>query len=343
MLQVAALLGLSGEVRLEVAMKEEAKVLELKEYIAHQLHVPVLFQALVLGHVVLRDEEPLAMHHPGDGQVLVVTIMVCFDSAQRCLHAGSEAQKTKVLRALVERGLVGDVRLQMAAAALEDHSKDVRETAVQVLALFGAEDYRGTVSQVASRLESPYDDVRSAAAQALMEVARRGDDQTLASLRPHLDDPSADVREMAMAAFGEMAPIGDEDAIAIVLEHVHDRAMDVRWRALEALGKLVTVKGNRRLISTVIECLGMHSHYVRRWAVEVLGKVAERGDKLAIDDVIAYMDHSDEHVRMAAGVALGEIAEKGDMFAIEGLTRFLSHPNPGVRLAAILARRPLLR
>lgn len=343
MLQVSALLGLGGNMCLQLVVQPEAKVLALKEEIAHRLHVPVLFQVLIFHTRVLGDDELLAAHHPGDGEVLWVNILVSFHLARRCLEGGSESQKTEALKGLAQRGLVGDDRCTMAAAALEDRSKDVRETAVEVLGLVGGEAYGCAVAAVVARLGSPYDDVRLAAVQALREVARRGDTEAVAALVPRLEDASADVREAAVAAFGEIAEQGRGWAIARVRQRLQDHSMDVRWKALEALGELVSEKGDQGFVAEVISCLEMPNIYVRRWAAEVLGRVTEKGDRHAIAAVAAHMDHRDDDVRMAAGVALGKIAEKGDEFAVSRLNECLGHSDPGVRLAAIQARRALLR
>ena len=112
-------------------------------------------------------------------------------------------------------------------ARLDDPSSEVREDAVESLAVIGNSE---AITGLRYALSDKNDTVRRLAIEGLASI---GSDEAIAALVLVLDDPDADLRELAI---DELADIGTETALMVLQAFLADEDPRVRELALEILG-----------------------------------------------------------------------------------------------------------
>lgn len=243
-------------------------VAELKGAIAQRWGIPVRCQRLLLGDVVLQDDERLAGHQ-AEGSPVAVTMVTCLEDVRRDLEGSAVLRRGAVRALAMPKMLSQDAVLDMLTACLDDPDEDVRLSVPFALAAGGRGDAR-TRAALAPYLEHWSGDVRRAAVVSLGCVAEVGNERDIDSMAGLLLDRDAAVREAALVALGAIARKADEQLLCTVRSLVeHDWDWGVRTAAAHALSRLAS-PGDRASIEVLIRCLWDQDKDVREAMVEAL-------------------------------------------------------------------------
>jgi HEAT repeat protein len=188
-----------------------------------------------------------------------------------------------------------DKAVEPLIEALKDlGDDDVRMSAVEALGKIGSDK---VIEPLIQSLKDSDDFVRMSAVEALGMI---GSDKVIEPLIQSLKDLDDFVLRIAVEALGK---IGNDKAVEPLIQTFKDKDPYVRWRVLEALGKI----GSDKAVEPLIEVLKYLGDDDVRWRVlEALGKI---GSDKAVNPLIEALKDKDPYVRRSAVEALGRIAD----------------------------------
>ena len=161
--------------------------------------------------------------------------------------------------------------------------------------------------------------VRAAAMRALEAVAEAGDAAVAAAAGARLEDTDAGVRRAAAQTLRRAALQGDAVARAAVAARLLHASPSVRLTALVALAQLAE-EGEE-------EGEGRRP----RQGSQEAGVGAGGAGGASLDALCACLADEDATVRRAAVRVLARAAERGGAVPLAGVTKCLGDPSPGVR------------
>lgn len=306
--------GLQGEARLMLDdVDPESTVASLKVRLAALCHVPASCQELVVGSIVLRDEEHLGTRCQPGGAPLEVLMIVSAGRVMRELEHPVAAARMKAVQDLAQLGChCGSLGVAALAARLEDEVHLVRLAAADALGRVAPPASQEAIDEAAARLEHWDRGVRQAAVKALALVARRGDRGALdaAAARLGSDDPG--VRLAAIKALCHLAERGDAQVVAALCRCTQeDPETAVRIAGLWGLQQAVAARGDLAAVAAAASRLEDEEAEVRAAAARALGEVALRGDEgvMAVLTSLLDEDADVQEVRDAAAWAVEELVE----------------------------------
>jgi HEAT repeat protein len=216
--------GMDGA-RLELAMRGQATVKDLKSLIEAEWHIPVICQCVSVNDVVLQDADELVEYSVNDG--------------------------------MFEAALVVDHHILYKR--LGDKSSTLRNEASETLQRWAQHDCQRTVALSASCLADSDPLVRRGGVRSITEIAPQGDEFAISCLSGCVDDTDAWVRAAVVESFGMIARKGDKHVAACVSACLEDADIWVRREAAEALRK-IALKGNSGAISALREAIRREPH-----------------------------------------------------------------------------------
>jgi len=187
-----------------------------------------------------------------------------------------------------------DKAVEPLIEALKDLDNYLRMRAVEALGKIGSDK---VIEPLIQSLKDSDDFVRMSAVEALGKI---GSDKVIEPLIQSLKDLDDFVLRIAVEALGK---IGSDKAVNPLIQTFKDKDPYVRWRVLEALGKI----GSDKAVEPLIEVLKYLGDDDVRWRVlEALGKI---GSDKAVNPLIEALKDKDPYVRRSAVEALGRIAD----------------------------------
>jgi HEAT repeat protein len=190
--------------------------------------------------------------------------------------------------------IVRDNAVEPLIEALKDLDNYLRMRAVEALGKIGSDK---VIEPLIQSLKDSDDFVRMSAVEALGMI---GSDKVIEPLIQSLKDLDDFVLRIAVEALGK---IGNDKAVEPLIQTFKDKDPYVRWRVLEALGKI----GSDKAVEPLIEVLKYLGDDDVRWRVlEALGKI---GSDKAVNPLIEALKDKDPYVRRSAVEALGRIAD----------------------------------
>lgn len=309
--------NLGGE-QLELDVKPDTVVSEIKGAVAAKWHVPSAFQQLVLNCTVLQDEQSVAEVFP--------------EFVQRARSADGVADGSGEHDDATP-SILFVVSLQAVAEELTAGGAPAKLAALRQLSCLGRKGGEAAISLTLTCLTFQSDRVRIAAVEALSVVAGRGH-SSIAAVCERLDDESPSVRQTAFKAIAQMADRGDAAIVACVGRYVV-HADPCRSFALEALAA-VAKQGDEEAITAIVAHLDDGSAVVRCAAIRALAKISMRGDAKVIEAVVqSVAKQPDEKGKIAALSAICCLSPRGDAYALVAITGCLGEASPAVRREAL--------
>jgi len=222
---------------LDIDVEPDTTVLKLKNEIAEQMSVPIIFQSLfsTIEADELKDNDPIVHQR--------YQLVISLAKAQEKLdcHQG----QIDVLQDLRKLGLRGGVQAVAAVCGcLEDTDVTVRIAAVEAMAQVVEKGDQHAIDAVIGRMEHAAGYIRGAAVMALATVAEKGDQHAVAALIRRLDDADLSVRNAAVEALAHFPEKGDVHALAALIGRLEDADGAVRQAAVKALAH-VAEKGDQ--------------------------------------------------------------------------------------------------
>jgi len=232
-------------------------------------------------------------------------------------------------------GRIGTGGTKVIAAllsALEDHDEYVRKATVESLGQIGTSEPKAIAALLAAMNNDQDSIVRQAAVESLGRIGKGGP-KVIAALVAAMKDKSDYVRQSVAGVLGRIA-IGNQKAInAIFKDKVYSNYILQTSDAYEALFKIA--KENKKTINDMINYIRDQDKYIRKVAVEVLGRIGT-GELKEIATLLTALKDRDEYVRQEAAESLGRIGT-GRPEEIEFLLDAMKDRDSGVRTAATKA------
>lgn len=345
-IRVTVVRGLAGP-RLKLKLsRPDWTVLRLKRRIAKHWRLPCSCQQLVLGACILQDDEQLTSHHPRDGEVLSLQVVVSLDAVLlNLVETNPEEVRIEALRTLAELGPnCGESAVEAVIECVVDESRAVRSAAWHTLHQSTQKGNELIIARFITFLDHYCAFIRQAGAKGLGIVADKGNRRAISALTSRLTEHNFGVHEPddyfvrseAVKALANIADVGDSDAIGVVSDLLADEDLEVRESAVEALAALTEIDDTNMIEH--IHGLFEHPDYeIRCTAAKAVFRVVSRGNCRAVEIVSALLGDDDADVRAEAVTVLERIAHKGNTNAISFVTPYLEHADDYNRSSAVVA------
>ncbi|HUI63361.1 MAG TPA: HEAT repeat domain-containing protein [Bacteroidota bacterium] len=208
------------------------------------------------------------------------------------------------------------------AAALQDESKGVRDTACRsLLAIGGGQAARAIVEYICSKNIV----TRNLASDLLIKNGETG----IPALLPYLHDPDQDVRKAVVDVLGL---IGGPVPIERILPLLNDVDTNVVISAAEALGNIGRSDALEELERTFDRC-----DYARPVVAEALGKIGDvRSARFLMDRLTRALGHMEDDPLTLLGL-IEAVGRVGDPASLKVLGEYLPRLAEGLRPGAIHA------
>ena len=227
----------------------------------------------------------------------------------------------------IQPSLLGDDIISQVIPALQSSEKGVSEIAFDLLVRIGEDAVIFIVSLLQGIGFTADTQVTISSIQILSRIGQDAG-SAVPILIELVQHPNWLVRAEAIEAIGGIGN-ATVDVIPMLVNLLRDPNGSVRGNAALALGQIHAVSA----MSNLKHLLTDESPYVRKNAVQALGRFKEEIDSL-IPDLIGRLEDQDNEVRYQAAAILGDI---GAQSSIHGLIKLLKDRDSRVRIGAVEA------
>eukprot|EP00747_Dinoflagellata_sp_TGD_P119742 gnl/TRDRNA2_/TRDRNA2_173080_c2_seq1.p1 gnl/TRDRNA2_/TRDRNA2_173080_c2~~gnl/TRDRNA2_/TRDRNA2_173080_c2_seq1.p1 ORF type:complete len:217 (-),score=45.44 gnl/TRDRNA2_/TRDRNA2_173080_c2_seq1:164-814(-) len=186
---------------IEMDIESQKKVADIKTFIRKSWHIPEIFQTLVLGTVMLQDQDRVRDCCEADEDMLSLTMILSMSRVQRDLTSHNQERQCSALESLVELGRrAGFEPIIAVVAGLESRDTRVTRGVVKALVQLSEKGSEHAIAGVAARLEDDDWDVRRAAVEGLTKLAEKGDQRASTAVAARLGHRGRSVSGAAIEA-----------------------------------------------------------------------------------------------------------------------------------------------